>query len=126
MHLFLFIGFHSSGNIILVDLTGILNSNYMLLNGGRGWVGKGREKGFTSTYVKGATGSIPVQEDGGGGGIVHLLLNLPILLHSLPTLQVPTLQVSTLKGKLKRCKSREWAATSDEVLLEEIKTYKVI
>ena len=34
-------------------------------------------------------------------------------------------EVSSLKRKLEKYKSREWAATSDEVLLEEIKTYKV-
>jgi E3 ubiquitin-protein ligase BRE1 len=34
-------------------------------------------------------------------------------------------EVSVLKRKLDKYKSREWMASSDEVLLEEIKTYKV-
>ena len=33
--------------------------------------------------------------------------------------------VSSLKRKLERYKSREWASASDEVLVEEIRTYKV-
>ena len=35
-------------------------------------------------------------------------------------------EISGLKRKLDRYKSREWMASSDEVLLEEIKTYKVM
>ena len=34
-------------------------------------------------------------------------------------------EVGVLKRKLDKYKSREWMASSDEVLLEEIKTYKV-
>ena len=34
-------------------------------------------------------------------------------------------EVGGLKRRLERYKSREWASCSDEVLLEEIKTYKV-
>ena len=34
-------------------------------------------------------------------------------------------EVSSLKRKLEKYKTREWAASGDEVLLEEIKTYKV-
>lgn len=34
-------------------------------------------------------------------------------------------EVASCKRKLERYKSREWASASDEVLLEEIRTYKV-
>lgn len=34
-------------------------------------------------------------------------------------------EVASLKRKLDKYKSREWASSSDEVLLEEIRTYKV-
>lgn len=34
-------------------------------------------------------------------------------------------EVASYKRKLERYKSREWASASDEVLLEEIRTYKV-
>lgn len=62
--------------------------------------------------------------------VPSLILHLPfsLLLPHLPSSSIfPRSQeeVSTLKRKLEKYKSREWAATSDEVLLEEIKTYKV-
>ena len=34
-------------------------------------------------------------------------------------------EVASLKRKLEKYKSRDWAYSSDEVLLEEIRTYKV-
>ena len=34
-------------------------------------------------------------------------------------------EVASLKRKLDKYKSREWASSSDEVLLEEIRSYKV-
>ena len=34
-------------------------------------------------------------------------------------------EVASLKRKLEKYKSRDWASSSDEVLLEEIRTYKV-
>ena len=34
-------------------------------------------------------------------------------------------EVTNLKRKVEKYKSREWASSSDEVLLEEIRTYKV-
>ena len=34
-------------------------------------------------------------------------------------------EVASVKRKLERYKSKEWASASDEVLLEEIRTYKV-
>ena len=34
-------------------------------------------------------------------------------------------EIGGLKKKLEKYKSREWMNSSDEVLLEEIKTYKV-
>ncbi len=34
-------------------------------------------------------------------------------------------EVASLKRKLEKYKSREWMAAGDEVLLEEIKMYKV-
>ena len=33
--------------------------------------------------------------------------------------------MASLKRKLERYKSKEWTSASDEVLLEEIRTYKV-
>jgi len=55
--------------------------------------------------------------------VLHLLtLSLPYhVMHPFRSQE----EVSSLKRKLEKYKSREWAATSDEVLLEEIKTYKV-
>ncbi len=45
--------------------------------------------------------------------------------HSSVSLTRSQEEVSALRRKLERHKSREWASSSDEILLEEIKTYKV-
>lgn len=53
----------------------------------------------------------------------HFVLPLLIIILLLSCRSLE--EVAGLKRKLEKYKSREWMASSDEVLLEEIKTYKV-